>query len=146
MKRSDKQGKNSEKRIEEALNQLLVYTRIIAASIVSDNAKKVIDTYEKAVVYNNLDGNRSDLEISKMTGIPRRTVTGWVKKFVENRLAISEGRKERSLFKLEELGINISNLKKNRKTQKLKMKEYSLRDNFSLKGELDEGGKGHEIN
>lgn len=119
MKKIKSSKKNSELKKEILLAQLLPYVRIIAASLVSDAAKKVIDSYQKAQVYNSLNGTTSDEEISKAIGVPRRTITSWADSFVKNRLAVREDRKEKALFSLEELGIDINTLKKLEEKQRV---------------------------
>lgn len=107
-----------EKEKDRLLIELRAYARIIAASLVSTKAKKVIDDYQKAQVYAILDGEKSDYQISDATGVLRRTVTNWVKEFVKNNLAIGSGeagkkeRLERALFTLEELEIDLNLLKR----------------------------------
>jgi len=107
-----------EKEKDRLLIELHAFAKTAAASSVSPRARKVIDDYQKAQVYANLDGERSDAQISKITGVPRRTVTGWVKEFVKNNLAIGLGeagkkeRLERALFTLDELDIDLNLLKK----------------------------------
>ena len=99
---------------DRLLREIHAYTRAIAASALRDQAKEVIDDYEKALVYSKLDGTKTDERIHDLTGVPRRTITDWVKLFVENGLAIAFGRSERALFTLEELRIDVATLKKER--------------------------------
>lgn len=107
-----------EKEKGRVLLELHAFARTTAATSVSPRAKRVIDNYQKALVYTNLDGARSDYQISDLTGVPRRTVTDWVKEFVKNNLAIGlgeagkKGRLERALYTLEELDIDLNSLKK----------------------------------
>ncbi len=107
-----------DKEKDRLLIELHAFARTTAATLVSSRAKKVIDDYQKALVYANLDGAKSDYQISDITGVPRRTVTDWVKAFVENNLAIGLGeagkkeRFERALYTLEELDLDLNSLKK----------------------------------
>jgi hypothetical protein len=103
---------------DRLLIELHAFARLTAATLANTRAKKVIDDYQKALVYTTLDGEKSDYQISDITGVPRRTVTDWVKGFVKNNLAIGLGeagkkeRLERALFTLEELDIDLNLLKK----------------------------------
>ncbi|MFI5449452.1 MAG: helix-turn-helix domain-containing protein [Candidatus Bathyarchaeia archaeon] len=113
-----------EKDKSRLLIELHAFARITAASSASIHAKKVIDNYHKAQVYVTLNGERSDYEISDMTGVPRRTVTRWVEEFVKHGFAVSlgeagkKGRLERALFTLEELDLELNLLKKEEKQPK----------------------------
>jgi predicted HTH transcriptional regulator len=102
---------NQEER-DRILLEMCTYARVMAASAVGPRAKKLIDDYQKALVYSNLDGTKTDEEMHTTTGVPRRTITDWVKLFVKNDLAIAEGKSERGLFSLEELDIDLAALKK----------------------------------
>ena len=110
----------NEKEKDRLLIELHAFARTTAASSASARAKKVIDDYQKAQVYANLNGERSDSQISKITDVPRRTVTAWVEEFVKNGLAVGLGeagkkeRLERALFTLEELDVDLNLLKKER--------------------------------
>jgi hypothetical protein len=96
---------------DRMLLEMHAYARALAASAMSGRAKKVIDDYQKALVYSSLNG-KTDEEMHRITKVPRRTITDWVKLFVKNDLAPAEGRLERALFSLEELDIDLAALKK----------------------------------
>jgi predicted HTH transcriptional regulator len=97
---------------DRMLLEMHAYARALAASAISGRAKKVIDDYQKALVYCSLNGAKTDEETHRTTNVPRRTITDWVKLFVKNDLAIAEGKLERALFSLEELDIDLAALKK----------------------------------
>lgn len=113
-----------EKEKDRLLAELHAFAKTTAATSVSTRAKKVIDDYQKAQVYANLNGGRSDSQISKITGVPRRTVTARVDEFVKNGVAIrlgeagKKGRLERALFTLDELDIDLNQLKRDWKKRK----------------------------
>jgi transposase len=47
----------------------------------------LIDSYEKGLVYEKLNGNTSTYKISEETGVPTSTIKRWVDEFVKNSLA-----------------------------------------------------------
>lgn len=104
--------------LADVLSELGTYFRIVAGCAMSQRAKAVIDNYEKAQTYINLDGSKSDKEISKIVNIPRRTVSSWVEEFVRHGLAKKKGYSEKALFTLEELDIQSKELKKTKKGPK----------------------------
>lgn len=97
----------------ELLRNISVYSRVQAASTSREIAAKVIDTREKAEVYEKLDGTRTHKEISRLIGVPRKTVTNWVREFVNSGLVIDlPGSNDRALFTLAELNISIRSVKR----------------------------------
>lgn len=105
---------------DRLLNDIRVYLRIAAASASKVVASKVIDTQEKAMVYDRLDGETPQLKIESTTKVPQRTISGWVDKFVEAGLVSPPDKyckNYKALFALRELGISLSELKKRKKKQ-----------------------------
>jgi len=104
----------------------LIYLRIIAAASMRIVAEKIINTYRKAIVYKNLNGKNSHEQVSKITKVPRRTVSSYIEEFVSLGLVVraSELSKyDKALFTLEELQIDIDFMKNSEK--KLKKGELS---------------------
>ncbi len=96
-----------------------VASKIIASS--KEVASKIIDTREKAEVYERLDGKRTHKEISRLIGVPRKTVTNWVREFVVSGLAVNlPGSNDRALFTLAELNISVRSLKRRGRNLKSK--------------------------
>jgi DNA-binding transcriptional ArsR family regulator len=94
-----------------------LYLRAIAASTVRPIAARVIDSYEKAQLYEKLDGHTAQLRLSEMTNIPQPTISVWLSKFTEALLVAppDESHKGyRALYTLPELAINLSALSKKR--------------------------------
>ena len=96
----------------EVLKEVRAYAHVVAADVLSKKAEEIIDSYDKARVYQSLDGTRSDSIISTLTGVPRRTVTSWVSEFAKCGLATTGKRFEVALFTLEELGLSLKTMKK----------------------------------
>lgn len=105
----------------ELLSDIRSYLRINAAYSSKDNATKMLTTYEKASVYNRMDGKTSTYKISKATKVPQRTVATWAEDFVKAGLATGPNEiftSHRALFTLSELSVDISTLKKRDKSKK----------------------------
>lgn len=100
---------------ETLLSDIRAYLRSMAVSAVKPNAGRYIDSYEKAVVYEKLDGDITQVSLEQFTRIPQSTMSPWFTKFTEGGLAAPPDethRGYRALFTLQELGIDKSNLKK----------------------------------
>lgn len=100
---------------ERLLNDIRAYLRISAAAASKAIAAKVLDTYEKALVYSKLDGKTSQRKIEADTQVPQKTISNWSTVFVEAGLASppdSYNQNYRALFTLQELGIELATLKK----------------------------------
>jgi hypothetical protein len=99
----------------EVLHSIASYLRIIAASSVKPRAGQVLDKYEKAMAYSKMDGSTSQMKIATTLGVPQRTIAYWADDFLHYHLveAPSEyNSSHKALFTLEELGIDITGLKK----------------------------------
>jgi DNA-binding transcriptional ArsR family regulator len=116
-----KELKNNSEELAEVLSELRTYSRIMAACAMSQRARAVIDTYKKAQTYANLDGSKSDKEKSEIVSVPRRTVSSWVEEFVRHGLVEKKGYGEKTLFTLEELGIQLNELKKAEKSTRRRL-------------------------
>lgn len=100
------------------LNDIRAYLRISAAAAARPVAAKTLDVQEKALVYSKLDGKTPQTKIASMTGITQTTISDWANEFVAAGLASTPNEyvtAHRALFSLNELGIDISALKKRTK-------------------------------
>lgn len=100
------------------LNDIRAYLRISAAAASKVSAPKILDTYEKALVYRMLDGKTSQYKVEETTGVPQPTISRWLEAFVQARLVTPPdeyNQSHRALFTLEELGIELAMLKKRAK-------------------------------
>jgi len=105
--------------MEKLLNDIRAYLRISAAAASKMVAKDTLNTYEKALIYNKLDGKISQVKIEADTGIPQTTISRWLAEFVQAGLASPPDQynsSHKALFTLQELGIDIGTLKKRAKT------------------------------
>jgi len=111
---------------DRILNDIRTYLRIAAAAASKSDAARVIDTQEKAKIYEKLNGETSQQKIETETGIPHQTINRWSDEFVETGLASPPNeycKNYKALFTLRELGINISELKKRRKKDLAEVQE-----------------------
>lgn len=102
------------------LNDIRAYLRISAASASKNVAASVIDTQEKAQVYEKLGEGKPQQKIEAETGIANQTISDWIKKFVEAGLVSPPNdfvKSYRALFSLKELGINSATLGKRKGKQ-----------------------------
>jgi transposase-like protein len=102
------------------LNDIITYLRISAAEASKTLATTVIDTQEKAQVYEKLGEGKSQQKIEDETGIANQTISEWIRKFVENGLVSPPNeyvKTYKALFTLRELGINPIELKKRKKKE-----------------------------
>ncbi len=100
---------------DKILNDIRTYLRVTAAAVSRENAVRVVDSVEKAIIYAKLDGNTSQGKLEQVTGIPNQTLSHWLPEFVLEGIASPPNeyyRSHRALFTLQELGINPSALKK----------------------------------
>lgn len=98
---------------DKILNDIRTYLRISAASALKAVAREVIDTQEKAQVYEKLGQGKTQQKIEAETGIPQQTISGWINKFVEAGLVSPPNdyiKTHKTLFTLRELGIIASEL------------------------------------
>lgn len=103
------------------LNDIRAYLRISAASASKANALTIIDMQEKALVYQKLGENKSQVKIEAETGVPLTTVNRWINEFVEGGLVTEPNEFSsdyRALFSLRELGINATELGKRKTRQR----------------------------
>lgn len=122
------------------LNDIRTYLRISAAVASRNLASKVLDTQEKANVYEKLYEGAPQAKIEAMTGVPQQTVSRWINEFVEAGLATPPNEYSRNytaLFTLRELAINISELAKRKKRQKAEAKTTKAgKGEKAIKGEI----------
>lgn len=105
---------------EKILNDIRAYLRINAAAALRPVAATVIDSQEKAKVYEKLSEGKTQPMIEAETGIPQRTISDWVGKFTEAGLVTPPNEHERvyrALFTLRELGINTAGLRTRKKKE-----------------------------
>ncbi len=104
---------------DRKLNDIRTYMRINAVQSFKSTAVGVIDSYEKAVVYQMLSqGNVTQTKIEQTTGVSQSTLSDWLKSFVKAGICSEpskfyEGYK--ALFTLQELGVDSSAMKKRTK-------------------------------
>lgn len=97
------------------LYEILLYSRAQAIAAVRPNAKAILNTPQKCLVYSLMDGKHTQKQIVDETKIPQATVSSWMISFLKSGIAVPandyyDGSK--ALFTLDELGIEPSTLKK----------------------------------
>jgi transposase len=106
---------------EKLLNDIIAYLRISAAATKRAVAKNTLDTYEKALVYNKLDGKTSQAKLEADTKVPKTTIADWLAGYVQAGLASPPNQynpSHKALFTLQELEIELGMLKKRTKGSK----------------------------
>jgi len=121
---------------EKLLSELIIYVRGSAAAAARPIAAKVLDSYEKAIVYSKLDGKTSQPKIEAATSVPQRTISDWLGLFVRAGLASEPSKyfaSHKALFSLEELNIDLTSLRKKRKPSAVEVTtlEAATRQNTS---------------
>lgn len=107
---------------DKLLNDIRTYLRISAASASKAVARDIINTQEKSQVYDKLGEGKSQQKIESETGIPQRTISDWITKFVEAGLVSPPNeyvKTHKALFTLRELGINASELGTRKKKEQV---------------------------
>jgi len=92
----------------------------MAAAALRPTVIRVLDTYEKALLFSKLDGNTPQLKLQDLTKIPQPTISQWLTRFAEAGIVSLPNelyRNHRAMFTLQELGINIATLRKRSPSQ-----------------------------
>jgi hypothetical protein len=100
---------------EALLGDVRAYLKIMAATALRPMAGRVLDTYEKALLFSKLDGNTPQLKLQELTKVPQPTISIWMGKFMEAGIVSPPNdiyRNYRAMFTLQELGISIGTLKR----------------------------------
>lgn len=103
------------------LSDIRAYLRISAAAALRVYATKILDTYEKALIYSKLDGKTSQKKIEQVSGVPQTTISSWLPTFIQAGLVSPPdeyNESHRALFTLQELGIDLTTLKRSEKAAK----------------------------
>lgn len=107
---------------DRLLFEIMTYIRATAAIGLKEKTKGILNSYRKALAYQNLDGNRPQTEIAKICGVSQPMISGYANEFVSNGLAIEPNRYyrfHRALFSLGELEVDLASLKKLEKPEKI---------------------------
>ncbi len=100
---------------EALLGDIRGYVKFMAATALRPMAGRVLDTYEKALLFSKLDGNTPQLKLQELTKVPQPTISIWMGKFMEAGIVSPPNdiyRNYRAMFTLQELGISIGTLKR----------------------------------
>lgn len=122
---SSENKKYKENKTEQLLFEILAYVRANTIAKSTGRAQAVLTSYKKALTYQNTDGEKNQMEVSKIVNISQPAVSQFQKEFVQKSLATPPSKycpNYKALFTLEELGISLKKLKKGEKS-KQKSKE-----------------------
>src|SRR6266571_8093205 len=100
---------------EALLGDIRGYLRAMAAMAIRPMAGRVLDTYEKALLFSKLDGNTPQLRLQELTKVPQPTISIWMGKFMEAGIVSPPNdiyRNYRAMFTLQELGISVATLRR----------------------------------
>jgi len=101
-------------KIRQDITDIKMYLRITAVTAARSIASTIINTKEKAIVYEKIDGENSQYKIESLTKIPQRTISRWTDDFLRAGF-VSPPNQEykycKALFTLRELDIALTDLK-----------------------------------
>lgn len=115
---------------DKILNDIRTYLRINAAVALRPVAMALINTQEKAKVYEKLGEGKTQPKIEAETGIPQRTISDWISKLIEAGLVSPPNdyvKTTKALFTLRELGISMTDLAGRKKKEKVDPKKGELK-------------------
>jgi len=114
----------------ELLKEILKWIRFAGMKGVKDQLEATLETDQKKIVYQLSDGSRTIAEINRITGVSTGSVSGywqkWVKLGLGEKIAVKGGERFKCSFYLEDLGIEIPDIKP-RLLQKAKRKNQKSR-------------------
>ena len=100
---------------DKILNDIRAYLRMSAAATAKSSASTIIDSYEKGLIYEKLDGQITQVKLEQITKIPLSTINRWLDSFLQERIIAPPDEyypSYRALFTLQELDIKLDALKK----------------------------------
>lgn len=102
--------------ISFSLQEITKIFRVVSQPLIKDILEKALNTYEKRLVYNCLDGEKTIAAIKELTGVNIRFISEWGQEWeklgiVETDLNVSVHGRRRNLFELSIYGISIENSK-----------------------------------
>jgi hypothetical protein len=109
---------NNMSETNKMLNDIRAYIRLSAAATAKASAFSIIDSYEKGLIYEKLDGHTTQVKLEQTTKIPQSTINRWLELFLQGRIITPPDEyypSYRALFTLQELGIALDALKKREK-------------------------------
>lgn len=99
--------------ISESLTALATWVRVMGHLQVKQTLETVLDSYEKRLVYDAMNGTRSVAEIHELTGVNRRYISEWGQEWegigivMPSRVSKVKGRRQ-GAFELAAFGIQIA--------------------------------------
>ena len=99
------------RQIADSLDELVKLTKIMSFPMVKQTLEAALDTEQKRVVYQLLDGNKTVAEIEKISGANPRFISEWGQEWEKIGIVKREtpGRKAKRkwLFNLTTFGIDV---------------------------------------
>src|SRR5437867_11546054 len=105
---------------DRILNDIRAYLRATAAVAARPNGVRVIDTKDKAFVFEELDGNTTQPRMEEVLGVSQPTISRWLAEFVREGLVTPPNeyyKNHKALYTLQELAIDVASLKKRARGQ-----------------------------
>jgi hypothetical protein len=114
---------NEESEQTKLLREILKWIRFAGMKQIKDIIVDALDTDQKKIIYQLSDGNRGILEIGKAAGISGTATVfrywkNWARLGLGDYFAVKGGDRFKRAFDLEELGIDVPQVKENEKEEK----------------------------
>jgi hypothetical protein len=103
--------------ISISLQEITKIFRVVSQPVIKDVLEKALNTCEKRLVYNNMDGEKTVAAIHELTGVNARFISEWGQEWeklgiVETDSNASVRGRRRKLFDLSLYGISINEIAK----------------------------------
>lgn len=96
--------------IESRLNELVDFVRLQNFPQLKQVLEIELDTSSKRIVFELVDGHRSQREIASQSGIAQKTVSNWLRRWQQSGIVVHNGMaqsKLRKIVSLEDIGISV---------------------------------------
>lgn len=90
----------------EVLKDIRKWLRFIGVSELDRSLHTILDTEDKKRVYDMADGDTSQTNIIDKTGVPRSTVSDWLREWKKIGIVEKNGSKYEHLIGLEHIDLN----------------------------------------
>lgn len=109
------------------LSEILKWVKFAGIKEVKEVLVSELDTDQKKQVYHLSNGNRTNAEIKKATGVSAGAISGywkkWVKQGLGEKTSVRGGERFVRAFDLEDFGISIPETKVNKKARTTNKKQ-----------------------
>ena len=102
--------------LSEKLDEIITWLKLIGRNEVKKIIREIITNEEDYLLYQNSNGEKTVRELSLITGLSIRTISFrweiWEKLGIMKKIEVGTGGRGKKLIDLEELGIEIPEIKK----------------------------------